>query len=146
MVEESIHVKFNDKELDYHMLELVESFADIQVSEDHLVDGPSKIRSLEDDGSDAGLPKADPISEAHLEARDSEETPDGSEVSTQPKKPFKYKVSHPEELIIGNIDNPLNTISAFRDDNYMLGFISLIEPTSVDKALSNDGWIIAMQE
>jgi hypothetical protein len=28
----------------------------------------------------------------------------------------------------------------------MLGLISLIEPTSVDEALSDDGWIIEMQE
>ena len=35
-VEESAHVKFDDKESDNKMLELVETFADIQVSEDAL--------------------------------------------------------------------------------------------------------------
>jgi len=28
----------------------------------------------------------------------------------------------------------------------MLGLLSLIEPTSVDESLSDDGWIVAMQE
>lgn len=28
----------------------------------------------------------------------------------------------------------------------MLGFIFLINPTSVDEALSDDGWTVAMQE
>jgi len=28
----------------------------------------------------------------------------------------------------------------------MLGLLSIIEPATVDEALSNDGWIISMQE
>jgi len=28
----------------------------------------------------------------------------------------------------------------------MIGLLSLIEPTTVDEALSDDGWILAMQE
>jgi len=28
----------------------------------------------------------------------------------------------------------------------MIGLISMIEPTTVDEALSDDGWILAMQE
>lgn len=64
---------------------------------------------------------------------DSEEAQDGSEMFLQPKNSFKYKGSHPEDLIIGNKDGPLKTRPAFRYDNYMLGFISLIEPTSVDE-------------
>lgn len=62
MVEESIHVKFNDKEPDYHMPEPVDSFADILVFENHQDVGPSDIRSSENGGSNAGLLEADPIS------------------------------------------------------------------------------------
>lgn len=40
MVEESTHVKFNDKEPNYHMSYPVETFADIQISEDHPKVGP----------------------------------------------------------------------------------------------------------
>lgn len=40
---------------------------------------------------------------------------------------------------------PYELDQLFRDDNYMLRFISLIEPTSVEEALSNDKWIMAMQ-
>jgi len=28
----------------------------------------------------------------------------------------------------------------------MIGLLSMIEPSTTDKALSNDGWILAMQE
>jgi hypothetical protein len=28
----------------------------------------------------------------------------------------------------------------------MLGLISLVEPTSIDEVLEDDGWIVAMQE
>jgi len=28
----------------------------------------------------------------------------------------------------------------------LLGLISLVEPTSIDEALKDDGWIVAMQE
>lgn len=94
MVKEFIHVKFNDKELEYRMSEPVERFADIQVFEDHLEARPLEIKSLGYGGSDAGLPEDDPTSVAHPKAEDYEESPNGSEVSTQPKKPFKYKVSH----------------------------------------------------
>lgn len=64
----------------------------------------------------------------------------------QPKKSLKYKNSHLEDLIMGNKDDPLKTRSAFRDYNCLLRVISLIEPTSVDEALSDDGWIMDIQE
>lgn len=86
------------------------------------------------------------ISEAHPEDANSEKAQDSSEVSTQPKKSFKYNDSHPEDLIIVNKNDPLRTRSTFKDDICMLGFISLIDPTSVDEALSDGVWIVAMQE
>lgn len=67
-------------------------------------------------------------------------------MSAKPKKSLKYKDSHPKDLIIGNKDDPLRTRLALRDDNRMLRFIFLIELTFVIEALSDDGWIVAMQE
>lgn len=55
MVEEYIHFKFNDEEPDYNMLEPVQIFADIPVSEDHPEVGPSEVGR-----SKAGIPKVGP--------------------------------------------------------------------------------------
>lgn len=77
---------------------------------------------------------------------DLEEAQDGSKTYAQTKKSFTYKDSCPEDLIIRNKYDPLRIRLTFRNDNCMLGFISLIEPTSVDEALSDNGWIATMQE
>lgn len=39
----------------------------------------------------------------------------------------------------------MKTRSALKD-KYLFGFLSQIKPTSVDEALSEDGWILTMQE
>jgi hypothetical protein len=39
----------------------------------------------------------------------------------------------------------MKTRSTFRNES-MLGLISLVEPTSIDEVLADDGWIVAMQE
>jgi len=61
-------------------------------------------------------------------------------------KLLKYKSSHPEDLIIGNKESPRRTRSYFKQEESMLGLLSVIVPTIVDEALSDDGWILAMQE
>ena len=90
-------------------------------------------------------PEAEPTSEAQVEAA-SDEAQDGSHQADPPRNTFKHKSSHPEELIIGNKDSPRRTRSHFRQEESMIGLISMIEPTTVDEALSDDGWILAMQE
>lgn len=84
------------------------------------------------------------MSEALPKVEDSEESQDSSEMPTQLKKSLKYKDSHLKDLIIGNKDVPLRTRSTFRDDNRMLGYTYLIEPTSVDEDLSYNGWIMSI--
>jgi len=59
---------------------------------------------------------------------------------------FKYKSSYPEDQIIGNKDSPRRTRSYFRQEESMIGLLSVIEPTTVDEALSYDGWILVMQK
>src|SRR3954469_6272338 len=53
----------------------------------------------------------------------------------------------PEDVIIGKKDDPIKT-RAFLKNNAecQFGLVSLIEPTSVDQALKDPDWIIAMQE
>jgi len=136
-VEESMHIKFDDKDPESEIPELVECFGDIQVSED-----PSKPdQTPESDES----PEAKPTPEAHNE-EDSNEAQDGSQQDTQSKNTFKYKSSHPEDLIIGNKEIPRRTISHFRQEESILGLLSVIEPGTVDEVLLDDGWILAMQE
>jgi len=90
-------------------------------------------------------PEVDPIPEAQDEVA-SDEAQDGSQQDNQSKNTFKYKSSHPEDQIIGNKESPRRTRSYFRQEESMIGLLSVIEPTTVDEALSDDGWILAMQE
>jgi hypothetical protein len=92
-VEESMHVKFDDKKPGSKAPEQDESFAEIQVPED--TPEPDQI----DESKES--PEAKPTSEAQDEVA-SDETQDGSQQDIQPKNTFKHKSSHPEELIIGN--------------------------------------------
>ncbi|AES97510.2 hypothetical protein MTR_5g055360 [Medicago truncatula] len=89
----------------------------------------------------------DAIPEGNTEVGDSEEEEahDNSEEAAQSRSTFKYKSSHPEELIIGSKDTPIRTSSAFRNES-LIRLISQIEHTSIDEALTDDGWIVAMQE
>jgi hypothetical protein len=89
--------------------------------------------------------QAKPTSEAQDEVA-SDEAQDDSQQAIQPKNTFKHKSSHPEELIIGNKDSHRRTRSYFRQEESMIGLLSVMEPVTVDEALSDDGWILAMQE
>ena len=87
----------------------------------------------------------DPSPDAHNEEA-SDEAQDGSQQANQSKNTFKYKSSHPDDLIIGNKESPRRTRSYFRQEESMMGLLSMIEPATVEEALTDDGWIIAMQE
>lgn len=111
MVEELIHIKFDDKEPDNKMSQLVESFSDFHVSEDTpkvcgSEAGCSQDYSLEVDGLEDGGLESNPTFEAHPKEVSSEEAHDVSQEAAQSKKTFKYKSSYPEEKIIGNKDSP----------------------------------------
>jgi len=112
-VEESMHVKFDDKELGNETTEQDESVADIQVSED--TPEPDQIAEYEE------------IQETKitLEAQEgaaSDEAQNGSQQVNQSKNTFKYKSSHPEVQIIGNKESPRRTRSYFRQEESMIGF------------------------
>jgi len=136
-VEESIHVKFDDKEPGNETPEQGESFGDMQVPKGTLE--PDQTPESEDS------PEGEPTSEAQDKVA-SDEAQDGSQQANQSEYTFKYKSSHPENQIIGNKDTPRRTRSYFRHEESMIGLLSVIEPATVDEAVSNDGWILAMQE
>jgi len=136
-VEESMHIKFHDKEPGSETLEQDECFADIQAHED--TSEPDHTEESEDSS------EVEPNSEA-LDEVASDEAQDGSQQANQSQNTFKYKSSHPEDQIIGNKDSPRRTRSYFRQEESMIELLSVIEPATVDEALSDDGWILAMQE
>jgi len=105
-VEESMHIKFDDNESRNKTPEQGESFVDIQVSEDY----SEPDHTLESYKS----PEAEPTPEAPNEVA-SDEAQDGSQQANQSKNTFKYKSSHPEDLIIGNKESPRRTRSYFRE-------------------------------
>ena len=49
-------------------------------------------------------------------------------------------------LFRSNKESPRRTRSHFRPEESALGLLSMIEPTTVDEALADDGWILAMQD
>jgi len=136
-VEESMHVKFDDKEPGCETPEQDESYTDIQVTED--TSEPDLTEESKDN------PEVEPTLEAQDEAA-SDEAQHGSQKANQSKNTFKDKSSHPEDQIIGNKDSPRRTRSYFKQEESMIGLLSVIEPATVDEALSNNGWILAMQE
>jgi len=132
-----MQVKFDDKEPESETPEQDESYADIQTTED--TSEPNQTEESEDS------PEAEPTSEAKDEVA-FDEAQDGSQQANQSKNTFKYKSSHPEDQIIGNKESARRTRSYFRQEELMIGLLLVIEPATVDEALSDDGWILAMQE
>ena len=55
--------------------------------------------------------------------------------------------SSPEETILGRKEDPIRTRASFRNsEETLMGLVSLIEPSSIDEALLDNDWILAMQE
>ena len=84
------------------------------------------------------------------ETADARETTTTQEVrrNLDPEK-LKYKTDHPPELVIGNPIAGIQTRSSFKnlcDLCLYSGFISEIEPNSIDSALNDENWFMAMQE
>jgi len=132
-----MHVKFDDKDPRNETLEQDESVADMQVPED-----TSEPNQTAEYGE---FPEAEITPEAQDEVA-YDEAQDGSQQANRSKNTFKYKSSHPEDQIIRNKESPRRTRSYFRQEESMIGLLAVIEPTTVDETLSDDGWILAMQE
>jgi len=59
---------------------------------------------------------------------------------------WRYSSSHPKELILGDLSEGVKTRHGLRKEVSHSAFISMIEPTSIDQALGDEFWILAMQE
>jgi len=132
-----MHVKFDDKEPESKTPEQNESIAGSEESDDY--SEPDQTSVLNDAPEVVTAPDV-PVEEA------SEEAHVDSQQVIQSRNSFKYKSSHPEDQIIGNKESPRRTRSHFKPEESVLGLLSVIEPTIVDEALADDGWILAMQD
>src|SRR4051812_1721982 len=135
IVEESINIRFDDK-LGLEKPKQFENFADIDIDISEVVEPRSKVAeagSLRSNGSE------DQVAASLENLRISEEP-------TVRRSP-RLASAHSEDVILGKKDDPIRT-RAFLKNNAecQLGLVSLIEPTSVDQALEDPDWIIAMQE
>jgi len=130
-VEESMHVKFDDKKPGDKTPEQ-DDIAGSKESDDY--SEPDQTSELNGTSEAATAPDV-PIVEA------SEEAHNDSQQVIQSRNSFKYKSSHPEDQIIGNKESPGRTRSYFRPEESALGLMSMIEPTKVDEALADDGWM-----
>ncbi|WJX39850.1 hypothetical protein P8452_27360 [Trifolium repens] len=147
-VEESIHVRFDDKEPDSKMSEQDDSYADVPYQ--YINTEPEKASEaveaseavLEEDAEEASQLEA---SQEHDDTSEKETQP-SADVDEAPRRKFKYRSSHPEDLILGNKESPRRTRSDYQQLDSLLGLISMIEPKNVDEALTDDGWIVAMQD
>jgi len=133
-----MHVKFDDKEqIDIAGPEDSDDYSEPdQILE---LNGTSEAVTAPDIPEAATAPDV-PTTEA------SEEDHNNSQQVIQSRNSFKYKFSHPEDQIIGNKESPTRTRSHFRPEESALGLLSMIEPTKDDEALTDDGWILAMQD
>lgn len=144
-VEESIHVKFDDK-LGNKKTKLFKNLADIDVdlissekaSEKQRSEGsPEKKQS--ENGSENVVHGSETLSEDLGNLRISEDP--------SLRKVNRLIYDHPSYMILGNKEDPIITISFLRNTEASLfGFVSLVEPKIVDEALADNDWIIAMEE
>ena len=59
-------------------------------------------------------------------------------------KEWRYKSSHPKELIIGDTSQGVTTRSSLKNVYNNLAFVSQIEPKSIEEAENDSNWMIAM--
>src|ERR1044072_3714968 len=124
IVEESIHVRFDDK-LDSDKSKLVEKFADLKIN----------------------VPEVDPANQAPDDEEPEEDSTEAVASEPTPRRGTRVRAPHSEDLILGSKDAPVRTRSTFRtsEDN-LLSLVALTEPTSVDEALLDKDWVLAMKE
>lgn len=144
IMEESIHVLFDDK-LGNQKPKHAKNSAGLEID-------------LSDSEELEVTPKSSPESKNHSEATtdgNSEINPLAADLnnlrifaeSTQQKRSPRITSSHPEEMIIGKKDDPIRTRSFHRScETSLFGLVSIIEPTSVEEALQDNDWILAMQD
>ena len=74
---------------------------------------------------------------------------DATETSVEPiqKRQPRSRSTYSEDLILGKKNDPIRTRYTFKTiEESLMGLVSLVEPTSIDEALQDNDWILAMRE
>jgi len=141
-VEESMHVRFDDKEPWDETPEQV----DIAVSEDSNdysePDQISELNGTSEAVTAPDIPKAATAPDVPT-IETSEEDQNVSQQVIKSRNSFKYKSSHLEDQIIGNKESPRTTRSHFRPEESALGLLSMI--VKVRKTTRRGGWIVFLE-
>jgi hypothetical protein len=61
-------------------------------------------------------------------------------------KEWKISKNHPIDNILGDISKGVITRKALREVCNYMAFVSQIEPISIDEAINDEHWLIAMQD
>lgn len=125
IVEEAIHIRFNDKKSDSDILDLDKSFVDMDMG------ASDDLYTPKDDK------KHDDIKWTNQHLMNNSSWKAQSE-----KTDTSY---HPDKLIIGRPEDKISTSSSFREQSDM-ALISEIEPKMIEEALIDESWILAMQK
>ena len=112
----------------------------------HVVFSKTEFNKPLDDEDDQNISEIPSVLEKPEECLENEfeenfETSDHS----QPR-PWRYNKSHSLDQVIGNVNKGVKTRSSILNEVTFSAFISEIKPLNVDEALSDNDWVIAMQE
>ncbi|KAH9743963.1 Integrase catalytic domain-containing protein [Citrus sinensis] len=129
VVEESMHVTFDESNPSSTKKVIVDSDADEELQKE----------SSKDNQKDASHGNQD---EQHEETN--VEQNEGTSQSLP--KGWRHVSSHPKDLILGDPSSSITTRSSFRNTCEHTGFISQIEPKSFADVENDESWIMTMQE
>ena len=133
VVEESMHVTFDESK----PFSMEKEFVD----DDVVLSKEIQNINLEDNSKEMDQPST---SQSKNEELPQMETNNGNE-QTLPKE-WRYALSHPKDLILGDPSHGISTRSSIRNICTHMAFISQIEPKTFLEAEKDESWIMAMQE
>ena len=129
VVEESMHVTFNESNLSSIETVVVDGAADEELQQEFLKD-------KKDDTSRENKKKQQEKTNSKQDEGTSQTLP----------KEWRYISSHPKDLILGDLSRGVTTRSSLKNTCEHDAFISQIEPKFFAKAENDESWIMAMQE
>ena len=121
MVEESIHVTFNED-----ILLPLEKFECVD----------NDTTTIEKNIEDLSLQEKPSLEEVEVVNKDHNDIP----------KEWKYVGSHPKELILGDPSQGIRTRSTYREEINYIAFISQVEPHSLEEVEIDPNWMMAMHD
>ncbi|KAI0488458.1 hypothetical protein KFK09_028290 [Dendrobium nobile] len=129
MVEETTHIVFDESDPNKHGVE-DDDVGEITSGVENLGKGSENLSNGEVEGVTQGV----------------ENFVERGETSHTLPRDWRYFTSHPKDLILGDPSIGVKTRHGLRKEVNHSAFISMTEPTTINQALSDEFWILAMQE